>query len=85
MWDCAFDNGVSLFDEPVNGLKGNFYEPFVCGFIEEIEKLAEVYYFSYGAETQKKFLYYARLTGEQRRAYKRDKEVDRCLTKLLED
>lgn len=74
MWNCAFDNGVSIFDEPKNGLKGNYYEPFYAGFVEEIEKLADNYYLHSGEESQRILLYYAKLTYKQRRAYANDKE-----------
>ena len=76
MWNYAADNGVSLFAEPLNGIKGNYYQPFIVGYVDEIEKLAETYYFSYWEETQRKFQYYAKLTHEQRRAYKEEKRKE---------
>lgn len=69
MGDIVFENGVSLFEPPVNGLKGNYYEPFVAGRMEDIEALADTYFFYFQKESQRKFIYYSKLTKEQRERF----------------
>lgn len=73
MGNIVFANGVSLFEEPKNGIKGNFYEPIVSGTMDEIEMLADTYYFNFGPESRKFLIYYSKLTHKQRRAYAEDK------------
>lgn len=75
MWDGTFDDGVSLFTEPINGIKGNYYEPFVVGFADDIEALAETYYLHFGDESKRIFLcpYFAKLTYEQRKQFTRER------------
>ena len=78
MGDIVFANGVSLFEEPTSGIKGNFYEPIVSGTVDEIEALADTYYFYFGPESRKVLIYYSKLTYKQRRAYAEDrmKEIE---------
>lgn len=73
MGDIVFANGVSLFEEPKSGIRGNFYEPIISGTVDEIEMLADTYYFNFGPESRKFLIYYSKLTYKQRRAYAEDK------------
>lgn len=74
MADIAFADGVSLFEPPVNGLKGNYYEPFVAGRVEDIETLADTYFFYFQNESQRKFKYYSKLTHKQRERFNKERK-----------
>jgi len=82
MADIAFANGVSLFEPPVNGMRGNYYEPYYAGSVTDLEALADTYFFYYQTEANRKFIYYAKLTSKQRKQFNRERkerELKKCM------
>ena len=72
--DIAFANGVSLFEPPVNGMRGNYYEPYYAGSVDDLEALADTYFFYFQKESQRKFKYYAKLTNKQRERFNKERK-----------
>lgn len=69
--------GESGLKEPDCGLKGNYYELPPIDFADEIESLSEKCFYLNMEERERKLAYICKLTKEQRKKYREEKEGER--------